>query len=520
MKVENTSAFNNACLEFTNDNSTSYIGLGGSSVGNILTNRLFFQSPKDINFTVNGGISNAMFMNTSGNIGIGTTSPSYTLDVNGPIRVGGQINFNWGSNYQKLIDVTWTGFWDQVRFYTPGNLTGNPQMYLQPNGLGIGVEPSYKLDVQGDVCARGAFLRTTGATGWYNDTYGGGWYMNDNDTVRVYNNKNIQTTGTMTIGNLKLTDGFIYLRGGADTNNGLVYTGSPQDGPRLFGYAGGQLGTANGTNALVWKNNGYVGIGTGTPIYPLQVSGTANGDHGWAYSLYYQGTAYMGYIPDAGSVYSIKSNNRILAERVDVFSDSRIKKNIVDIDDMSALNVIRQVQPKRYQYVDEIKKGQAPVWGFIAQQIESVLDYAVSITTDFIPDIYDVATITSDMILTLTNKSTSVFNIEPGKIITIQLYSRNEKHCVTLKEIIDDHTFMINEEIELEEIDGGKIFVYGQQVDDFHNLNKEAIFTVAVAALQEVDRELQDTKAELQDTKTELDTLKAFIQSKFPGELN
>ena len=33
-----------------------------------------------------------------------------------------------------------------------------------------------------------------------------------------------------------------------------------------------------------------------------------------------------------------------------------------------------------------------------------------------------------------------------------------------------------------------KIFVYGQIISDFHVLKKEAIFTVAVAALQEVDR--------------------------------
>ena len=32
------------------------------------------------------------------------------------------------------------------------------------------------------------------------------------------------------------------------------------------------------------------------------------------------------------------------------------------------------------------------------------------------------------------------------------------------------------------------VFVYGQYVDDFHVLKKDAIFTVSVAALQEIDR--------------------------------
>ena len=39
------------------------------------------------------------------------------------------------------------------------------------------------------------------------------------------------------------------------------------------------------------------------------------------------------------------------------------------------------------------------------------------------------------------------------------------------------------------------MFVYGREVDDFHTLNKDAIFTVATAALQEVDKELQAEKS-------------------------
>ena len=42
---------------------------------------------------------------------------------------------------------------------------------------------------------------------------------------------------------------------------------------------------------------------------------------------------------------------------------------------------------------------------------------------------------------------------------------------------------------------GSELFVWGQKVLDFHHLNKEYIFTVATAALQEVDRQLQAEKA-------------------------
>ena len=54
---------------------------------------------------------------------------------------------------------------------------------------------------------------------------------------------------------------------------------------------------------------------------------------------------------------------------------------------------------------------------------------------------------------------------------------------------------------------GTQLFVYGQEVDDFIFVKKEAIWTVATSALQEVDRQLQDTKAQLAPVLARLDAL-------------
>ena len=42
--------------------------------------------------------------------------------------------------------------------------------------------------------------------------------------------------------------------------------------------------------------------------------------------------------------------------------------------------------------------------------------------------------------------------------------------------------------------DGDRALVYGEYVDDFHLLDKSAIFTIATAAVQELDRQLQAQK--------------------------
>jgi hypothetical protein len=84
----------------------STIGFGGTSNG---YNRVFGQdgtadglylasaTGRGISFRVNGGTTDNMFINSSGNVGIGTTSPAYKLDVNGETRLGKLIT-TWSNS--------------------------------------------------------------------------------------------------------------------------------------------------------------------------------------------------------------------------------------------------------------------------------------------------------------------------------------------------------------------------------------------------------------------------------------
>ena len=47
------------------------------------------------------------------------------------------------------------------------------------------------------------------------------------------------------------------------------------------------------------------------------------------------------------------------------------------------------------------------------------------------------------------------------------------------------------------------VFFYGKKVNDFHTLTKNAIWTVATAALQEVDRIQQRHEQEIQELKSQ-----------------
>ena len=59
-----------------------------------------------------------------------------------------------------------------------------------PGKLKIGTSTnSYALNCASFKCD--SWVRSTGATGWYNDTYGGGWYMTDNTYIRNYGSKQL-----------------------------------------------------------------------------------------------------------------------------------------------------------------------------------------------------------------------------------------------------------------------------------------------------------------------------------------
>lgn len=86
--------------------------------------------------------------------------------------------------------------------------------------------------------------------------------------------------------NYGFNDHEILLRTPTDTNHGLGWYGEATstknwlgqtvDGPVLYGYTGGVLGTnRNGTRSsvLTWNNTGNVGIGVDNPQYRLQVAG-------------------------------------------------------------------------------------------------------------------------------------------------------------------------------------------------------------------------------------------------------
>ena len=280
---------------------------------------------------------------------------------------------------------------------------------------------------------------------------------------------------------------------------------------------------------MIIRSNGTVGIGTATPYSVLHVQGNFNENISHAVRTYFNsyqtaliqnthgwgGTCIVGQGNVLSTGYFVSHRGTLGA------SDTRIKKNIVDADDAECLETLRLLKPKKYQYRDDIGRGQEPVWGFIAQEVRETLPYATQLTQDVLPNIYELANVSQSNVITFTNFNTS--NLESNATTLIRTKGIDGKdHDIHLAEVIDEHTIRVEEDLsewtgsvdaEGNVVAGNQLFIYGQEVDDFVFLKKDAIWTVATSALQEVDRQLQAEKAKVATLETQLTSVLARLDA-------
>ena len=267
------------------------------------------------------------------------------------------------------------------------------------------------------------------------------------------------------------------------------------------------------TDNLVIDSNGNVGIGTLPPSYRLEVSECLATAKRGALDLLIA-TKYLGrsnnIINKTFNEFSIinicaRFNGSIWITGECLFalnSDIRIKEDIQDINDDSALQMILAIKPKTYTYIDKIENGNNKVYGFIAQRVQKVIPEAVSIDNAYIPNIMMLADYYSN-IITLPNKPAKVAIKIKDKIKCYD--SNNNSIEVDVIEIIDEISFKIKDLDK--KYKNNKIFVYGTNIDDFHILSKEYIYTLNVGATQELYKQIKEYDNIIKSREEEINEL-------------
>jgi hypothetical protein len=250
---------------------------------------------------------------------------------------------------------------------------------------------------------------------------------------------------------------------------------------------------------MIIKGGGDVGIGTTNPsLARLHIAGgVSRGGALPTPNQWFNGNT-SGYQGSTGS--TITTSNTALSVPVNISlyasdyvwavgyiasSDRRIKKNFEEIRDEEALEKIRALKPTTYQYVDEETKGSKRVFGFIAQEVGEVLPHAVSTSREVIPDIYALGSIDADGRVVLDSGKTH--NLAIGDVVRIYKESVQTPEDYEVSAVGNSSYFKIKNWGKVT----SRVFIYGRLVDDFHTLDKNAVFTVGVAAIQDLDRQVR-----------------------------
>ena len=200
--------------------------------------------------------NNVMTLAQGGNVGIGTSSPTNKLEVQGSTFFGGAL---FGTSTLTLTGTTGTSTIASGQGFT----IGGSQFVLQQGSGNVGIgtaSPVSPLHVTGDIRSNTGFvISSTGSLN--NGVYGGGLNLGTGGAVAVSLSTNaaerirIDTSGKVGIGTttpwgkLSIT--------GSGTGTGLAFA----------------VADSANTPRFVIQDNGNVGIGTTTPTNKLEVAG-------------------------------------------------------------------------------------------------------------------------------------------------------------------------------------------------------------------------------------------------------
>ena len=113
------------------------------------------------------------------------------------------VTVNIPTNTSHLTNDS--GFWTGTRYWA--NIAVS-------TASSTGTKPTF------NTCYTSHWFRSIGSTGWYSESYGGGWYMTDSTWIRTYGSKSVyQNTGQIRTDGYLVTNGGITV-GATSPNNG------------------------------------------------------------------------------------------------------------------------------------------------------------------------------------------------------------------------------------------------------------------------------------------------------------
>ena len=220
--------------------------------------------------------------------------------------------------------------------------------------------------------------------------------------------------------------------------------------------------------------------------------------------LWTEGGARSSIIPNV----SIIATNRILAFEFNAYSDARIKSVIGISDPTKDLEILNALKVTDYTMKDKVKYGNQAFKKVIAQEVETVYPQIVSKHTDFIPNVYQVTNnlekTTNGYLLTFAE----IHNISKlAKKLRLMLPAGTQE--VEIVSLPSDKQVIIKST----DLKTDKMFVYGEEVNDFRTVDYEGLSTLNISATQELSKLVKEQQLVIENLQKQIDLMEKRLST-------
>ena len=175
-------------------------------------------------------------------------------------------------------------------------------------------------------------------------------------------------------------------------------------------------------------------------------------------------------------------------------SDKRIKQDIETYYQLVALKQVNDLLVTTYKKIDDpLQKIEV---GFISQEVKEVIPESIEKLKMYVPDMHKWVPCTYDeetQSITIDNTFNLTF------MYRLQVCDENGKKYSAIVTDVEDGKAVINSaEFDIEKPAISKrIFLYGKLVNDFLTLDKNVIFSIAIASIQALSKQVNELTSRL-----------------------
>jgi len=366
-----TNSSTSAGMSILSPSSTSGNIFFGDESDNYVGGFRYYHNVNEMSISVNN--AEALRIDSSRNVGIGTTSPAKKLSVQG----GGFDMFADGGTAADVFRVTTHQYAfndeneDVVYSYDGTNghefsTQGTQRLYIKQNGnVGIGYSPNSTLDVNGEINANGSDGYRIQSKAWATFTTNlltlGDW-DGEGYATRIMDSNSSEAIRIIDSGKVGIGTNSPQYK--LDVNGDIRVT---QDNQLIL--SRNSLSAAT-SDSCIYVDNAYTGGGN-----PHNIDSDLSS---------YFGSRHIGFRYDGTIVGYIGASGPTAVTYSTTSSDERLKKNIEDWQE-NILDKFEQIEPKKFNFITETDGG-SKTKGFIAQNM--VGDFPEAYPHDYSEDQY------------------------------------------------------------------------------------------------------------------------------------